>query len=94
MIEQKSNATEQEKKVASDKLAQLLDFFKEGKSFDELVRYSDDKGSSKQGGELPWFSTGQMVSEFEEAAFALEKQGRSFSTYTNYLRMAYPKTNR
>ena len=42
MIEQKSNATEQEKKVASDKLAQLLDFFKEGKSFDELVRYSDD----------------------------------------------------
>ena len=75
MIEQKSNATEQEKKVASDKLAQLLDFFKEGKSFDELVRYSDDKGSSNQGGELPWFSTGQMVSEFEEAAFALEKKG-------------------
>ena len=75
MIEQKSNATEQEKKVASDKLAQLLDFFKEGKSFDELVRYSDDKGSSNQGGELPWFSTGQMVSEFEEAAFALENKG-------------------
>ena len=75
MIEQKSNATEQEKKVSNDKLEQLLDFFKEGKSFDELVRYSDDKGSSKQGGELPWFSTGQMVFEFEEAAFALENIG-------------------
>ena len=75
MIEQKSNATEQEKKVANDKLDQLLDFFKEGKSFDELVRYSDDKGSSKQGGELPWFSTGQMVPEFEEAAFALKNKG-------------------
>jgi len=75
MIEQKSNATEQEKKAAVDKLDQLLDFFKQGKSFDELVRYSDDNSSSKQGGELPWFSTGQMVAEFEEAAFALENKG-------------------
>ena len=75
MIEQKPNASEQEKKAAIDKLDQLLDFFKQGKSFDELVRYSDDNGSSKQGGELPWFSTGQMVAEFEEAAFALEKKG-------------------
>ena len=75
MIEQKSNANEKDKKEASDKLDQLMDFFKQGKSFDELLRYSDDKGSSKQGGELPWFSTGQMVPEFEEAAFALEKKG-------------------
>tara|TARA_B100000900_G_scaffold408422_1_gene422661 strand:+ start:2529 stop:4580 length:2052 start_codon:yes stop_codon:yes gene_type:complete len=75
MIEQKSNATEQEKKVAVDRLDQLLDFFKQGKSFDELVRYSDDNSSSKQGGELPWFSTGQMVAEFEEAAFTLENKG-------------------
>ena len=74
MIEQKSNANEKDKKEASDKLDQLMDFFKQGKSFDELLRYSDDKGSSKQGGELPWFSTGQMVPEFEEAAFALEKK--------------------
>lgn len=75
MIEQKSNATEQEIKIASDKLDQLLDFFEKGKSFNELVRYSDDKGSSKQGGELPWFGTGQMVTEFEEAAFRLENIG-------------------
>ena len=75
MIEQKSNATEQEIKIASDKLDQLLDFFEKGKSFNELVRYSDDKGSSKQGGELPWFGTGQMVAEFEEAAFGLENIG-------------------
>ena len=75
MIEQKSNANEKDKKEASDKLDQLMDFFKQGKSFDELLRYSDDKGSSKQGGELPWFGAGQMVPEFEEAAFALEKKG-------------------
>lgn len=75
MIEQGVNATEQEKKLASNKLSQLLDFFKEGKSFDELVRYSDDKGSNKKGGELPWFGTGQMVPAFETAAFALENKG-------------------
>ncbi len=75
MIEQKSNASEQEIKIASDKLDQLLDFFEKGKSFNELVRYSDDQGSSKQGGELPWFGTGQMVTEFEEAAFGLENIG-------------------
>ena len=75
MIEQKSNATEQEIKIASDKLDQLLDFFEKGKSFEDLVRYSDDKGTSKQGGELPWFGTGQMVAEFEEAAFGLENIG-------------------
>jgi len=75
MIEQKSNASEQEIKIASDKLDQLLDFFEKGKSFNELVRYSDDQGSRKQGGELPWFGTGQMVTEFEEAAFGLENIG-------------------
>jgi peptidyl-prolyl cis-trans isomerase SurA len=43
-----------------------------GGSFSELARnYSDDKGSALNGGELPWFSTGQMVHEFSEAAFSL-----------------------
>ena len=85
MIEQKSNATEQEKKVSNDKLEQLLDFFKEGKSFDELVRYSDDKGSSKQGGELPWFSTGQMVFEFEEAVLRLKTLVISQNQYKQFM---------
>ena len=43
-----------------------------GGSFSDLARnYSDDKGSALNGGELPWFSTGQMVHEFSEAAFSL-----------------------
>lgn len=32
---------------------------------------SDDKNSGRQGGLLPWFGAGEMVSEFDEAAFAL-----------------------
>lgn len=35
------------------------------------IEYSDDKNSGRQGGQLPWFGTGEMVPEFEETAFSL-----------------------
>src|SRR5690606_19984837 len=48
----------------------------EGGDFAELaLKYSDDGSSSAKGGELPWFSAGKMVEEFEEAAFALKEDG-------------------
>ena len=75
MIEQGAKATDKDKQEATDKLSQILDFFKEGKSFDDLVRYSDDKGTSSKGGELPWFGTGQMVPAFESTAFSLKQKG-------------------
>ena len=75
MIEQGAKATDEEKQEATDKLSQIMDFFKEGKSFDDLVRYSDDKGTSSKGGELPWFGTGQMVPAFESTAFSLKEKG-------------------
>lgn len=34
--------------------------------------YSKDTGSAANGGELGWFSVGQMVTEFNDAAYALE----------------------
>ncbi|HRI29373.1 MAG TPA: peptidylprolyl isomerase, partial [Chitinophagales bacterium] len=36
---------------------------------------SDDKTTAKSGGELPWFKSGKMFPEFEDAAFALKKTG-------------------
>jgi peptidyl-prolyl cis-trans isomerase SurA len=49
---------------------------KQGDDFASLAReYSDDKGSARKGGELPWFGTGRMVKEFEKAAFELESDG-------------------
>lgn len=40
--------------------------------FEEMaVRYSDDKGSARQGGLLQWFGSGMMVAEFDSVAFAL-----------------------
>lgn len=41
-----------------------------GASFDDLAtRFSEDPGSARQGGRLPWFSTGRMVKPFEEMSF-------------------------
>ncbi len=50
-----------------------------------VIKYSDDKSSAKKGGELAWFGTGRMVPEFEQAAFALKKDGEYTAPIkTNY----------
>lgn len=44
-----------------------------GADFDDMAaRESEDPGSARQGGRLPWFSTGRMVKAFEDASFALQ----------------------
>jgi peptidyl-prolyl cis-trans isomerase SurA len=48
-------------------------------------KYSQDKGTSSLKGELPWFETGKMPHEFEEAAYALKTDGDiSKPVKTNY----------
>lgn len=54
----------------------IIDRLKAGEDFAELaIEYSTDTGSGVNGGDLGWFSSGDMVPEFEAAAFTLEKSG-------------------
>jgi foldase protein PrsA len=53
---------------------QILERIKKGESFADLAReLSIDRGSGKRGGDLGLFGRGQMVKEFEDAAFKLKK---------------------
>ena len=57
-------------KVRIDSIYKAL---QEGADFAELAtRLSQDPGSARQGGELPFVQHGQFVKEFEDAAFALQ----------------------
>ena len=51
----------------------LLTYMKQGKSFEELAKERSLCPSGKRGGSLGWFSRGQMVKEFETAAFSGKK---------------------
>lgn len=57
------------------KAESILEELKQGVDFAELAnKYSEDPGNyPKNGGDLGWIAKGQMVSEFEKAAFALEQ---------------------
>jgi peptidyl-prolyl cis-trans isomerase C len=60
--------------VGSEKEAKdLLARINAGEKFPELARKWSKCPSGKKGGELGWFGKGQMVTEFEKAAFEGEK---------------------
>jgi len=62
--------------AAKQKIDELYAKLKAGEKFEDLAtQFSDDKGSARSGGILPWFGTGRMVPEFEKAAFELKADG-------------------
>lgn len=62
--------------ATEDEAKALIAELKKGTAFDKLARdKSTDKASGAEGGDLGWFKKSDMVKEFADAAFALNKGG-------------------
>lgn len=71
------NASDEEKEAkeneAKTKAEEIIEKLKNGEDFSTLAKeYSDDEGSKENGGDLGYFNTGDMVEEFETAAYKLD----------------------
>lgn len=89
MIAVAKSASKEDDASAKKKIEEIYELLKKGESFEELVKkFSDDPGSNSKGGVLPTFGAGtstRMVPEFEDAAFALQKDGEfSLPVRTEY----------
>jgi peptidyl-prolyl cis-trans isomerase SurA len=69
-------AGSEESQKAEQEINAIYKQLTEGASFEELAKkMSDDKESAVKGGELNWFSAGEIITEFSEAAFSLKNNG-------------------
>lgn len=85
LIKVAPDATPEAKAAAQAKAQDILNQIKNGADFAELAKtYSEDEASQAQGGELPFFSKGQNVVEFETAAFSLNPGEISDLVETQY----------
>ncbi len=85
----KDMTTEQDRAIAKNKANEIYQKIQNGESFEALVRaYSDDNSSVVNNGVLPTFGSGattRLVTEFEDAAFALTEDGQvSAPIQTNF----------
>jgi len=77
MIAFPQNATEAQQMQAKAKIDSIYKLVLNNEDFAGLARsYSQDPGSARNGGELPYFGPGRMVPEFDRAAFALQADGQ------------------
>lgn len=67
------NATDAQEKAAKAKADSIYDVLQKGADFATLAAsVSEDPGSAKDGGALPWIVKGQTLREFETTAWALK----------------------
>jgi peptidyl-prolyl cis-trans isomerase C len=74
LVHADAGAPAAEKAKAKAKAEDLLKRAQKGEDFGKLAgENSEDPGSKIHGGDLPWFTHGQMEPSFDKAAFALTK---------------------
>lgn len=70
-LPQQASATEQAR--AKQRIDSLYTVLRGGADFAEIAKqYSEDPGSARDGGMLPWLYKGQLLKEFEVVALALQ----------------------
>jgi len=72
LIKLDPNAEESKKASAKEKIENIQKKLKEGKDFTALAREFSEGPSKDNGGDLGFFTRGQMVPPFEDAAFSLK----------------------
>lgn len=76
---------EAQKKAAYEKAQMIYDSIQLGNDFAYMARtYSEDPSSGRNGGEIPWFGTGRMIPEFEDACFSIEEKGDHTAPFKSY----------
>lgn len=67
------NATEEQKAQAKHAMDSIYELVKNDADFEALARKeSQDPGTARNGGKLPWFGRGRMVPEFEKVSYELQ----------------------
>lgn len=74
LIRLAQDASEEDRVAAKARIDSIYQALKDGADFAELAgKLSEDPGSASRGGTLPWIGPNQVVKEFEDVAYSLEK---------------------
>ncbi len=79
-----NSSADRSKDDALSEINALLEQLTEGADFAAMAEKHSDCASAASGGELGEFAKGEMVSEFEEAAFALKPDETSAVVETGF----------
>ncbi|WP_373501053.1 peptidylprolyl isomerase [Desulfococcus sp.] len=72
LIKAEPSAAEADKAAARKKIEEVQAKLKKGEKFDALAKQYSECPSSEKGGDLGYFSRGQMVKPFEDTAYAMK----------------------
>jgi len=79
------DTTKKTKEAALEKINMVAQKLKDGETFENMAnKYSEDANSNTVGGDIGYFSKGQLVTEFEDVAFTLETDKVSDVVETQY----------